>query len=174
MDFKELVKKRYSVRKFEDKKVEKEKIEEVLETARFAPSAHNKQSWRFVVVTEGDMLDKVRNCYEKAQWIKKAPAVIVALANKKEAWIRDDGKNHSDIDAAIIIDHITLTAASKGLGTCWVCDHNPTKCSEVLGLPEHLEPVALIPIGYPKYETAQSKPRKELDEIVSWEGYEEK
>jgi nitroreductase len=169
-EFKELVEKRYSVRKFEDKKVEKEKILEVLDAARFAPSAHNNQPWHFVVITEKEMLEKMQTVYE-TQWFKGAPAVIVALADHKKSWVRDDGKDHSDIDLGITVDHLTLAATANGLGTCWVCAFNAKKCTEVLELPENIEPVALIPIGYPKYPTAKNKIREDLETMVSWEEY---
>lgn len=168
--FKELVEKRYSVRKFEDRKVEKEKILEVLDAARFAPSAHNNQPWHFVVITEKEMLEKMQTVYE-TQWFKGAPAVIVALADHKKSWVRDDGKDHSDIDLGITVDHLTLAATANGLGTCWVCAFNAKKCIEVLELPENIEPVALIPIGYPKYPTAKNKIREDLETMVSWEEY---
>jgi len=170
---KDLIEKRYSVRKFEDKKVEKKKILEVLDAARFAPSAHNNQPWHFVVITEEGILKKIQNVY-KAQWFKLTPAIIVALADHNKSWTRDDGKDHSDVDLGITVDHLTLAATANGLGTCWVCDFDTEKCREILELPENVEPVTLIPIGYPKYPEAKNKIRKDLDTMVSWEGYEEK
>jgi|SRR6056297_1858319 len=172
-ELKELVEKRYSVRKFEDKKVEKEKILEVLDAARFAPSAHNNQPWHFVVLTEENILTKVQNVY-KAQWLKSTPAVIVALADHNKSWTRDDGKDHSDVDLGIVVDHLTLAATANGLGTCWVCDFDTKGCKDALSLPENMEPVALIPIGYPKYPEAKNKSREDLEKMVSWEGYEQK
>jgi nitroreductase len=170
MNFKDLVEQRYSVRKYEAKRVEKEKIIEVLDIARMAPSAHNNQPWYFVVLTEDEMLKKIHMAYEP-QWFKEAPAVIVALADHEKSWTREDGKNHSDVDLGIIVDHLTLAATEKGLGTCWICAFDAQKCREVLEIPDHMEPVALIPIGYPKFATAKQKIRKTLDEIVSWEGF---
>lgn len=172
-EFKELVKTRYSVRKFEDKKVEREKLIEVLEASKFAPSAHNYQPWHFVVLTEKDMLEKIQTVYEP-QWFKAAPAVIVALVDHDKSWTRDDGKDHSDVDMGIVVDHLTLAATANDLGTCWVCAFDAEKCKEVLELPDNMEPVTLIPIGYPKYPTAKNKSREDLDSMVSWEGYLEK
>jgi len=169
-DFKDLAEKRYSVRKYEDKKVSKEKILEVLDAARFAPSAHNNQPWHFLILTEEFMLEKVQTTFEP-QWFKEAPAVIVALADHEKSWVRDDGKDHSDVDLGIIVDHLTLAATANDLGTCWVCAFDAKKCKELLELPENMEPVALVPIGYPKYPTAKNKIREELETMISWEEY---
>lgn len=167
MNFKELVKKRYSVRKYEDKEVKKETLEKILEVVRNAPSAANKQPWHFFVITEDDMKSKVCETY-KLDWMKKAPVIIVACGDHSQSWKRDDGKDHCDIDVSIAIDHLTLAAAEEGLGTCWVCAFDAKQVSEILELPSHLEPIALIPIGYPLDKDVRDKKRKDFEQIVSW------
>jgi nitroreductase len=165
----ELMKQRCSVRKFEDRPVEKEKLLQVLDSARVAPSACNNQPWHFVVVQDDELRKKI-----SGRWGEAAPAIIVICGNHDESWHRGDGKDHCDIDAAIAIDHMSLMAAELGLGTCWVCSFDAAGCHKTLGLPENLEAIALLPIGYP---IAVSDPnrhdddRKTLDEIVSWDGY---
>jgi len=167
MSFLELTKKRYSVRKFKDQPVEREKLLQVLEAARNAPSACNLQPWHFIVVTEEKMKNEVAATYPR-DWFKKAPVVIVACGDHAVSWKRADGKDHCDVDLAIAIEHLTLAAAELGLGTCWVCAFDAKRCHEVLALPDNLEVIALIPLGYPDGETIPEKKRKSLEEIVIW------
>ncbi|MCL6590851.1 MAG: nitroreductase family protein [Firmicutes bacterium] len=170
MSFLEIAKKRYSVRKYQKKAVEPEKLQQVLEAGRIAPSAVNYQPWVFVVAQTGEARKKIAATYPR-EWLAEAPVIIVICGDHSQAWKRRDGKDHCDIDAAIAIDHMTLAAASLGLGTCWVCAFDAALCHQALGLPSHLEPIALLPLGYPadapdpaRYETK----RKKLDEIVRW------
>ena len=170
MNFSQLIKKRYSVRKFENKPVEDEKILQVLEAGRMAPSAVNFQPWHFIVFREKEGLEKMTKIYNRG-WIKKAPVIILACADHSQSWKRgSDGKDSADIDVAIAVDHITLQAAELDLGTCWVCNFNAQHCAEILKLPHHIEPVVLIPLGYPA-DDAKEKQRKSLDDIVHWEKY---
>lgn len=103
-------------------------------------------------------------------WIREAPAFIVVCGHHDESWHRAfDGKDHADIDVAIATEHICLTATTLGLGTCWVCNFDPAQLSADLHLPEGVEPVAIIPIGYPAYdEKAPARKRKDLDDILQW------
>jgi nitroreductase len=165
----QLMKRRCSVRKYEDRPVEEEKLRYVLEAARVAPSACNYQPWRFVVLQDKTQIARIA-----PDWVieSKAPMLIVACGNHRQAWRRRDGKDHCDIDVAIAVDHMTLAAAEVGLGTCWICSFDAFRCASLLELPEQLEPVVLLPLGYP----AESKDpdrhdieRKPLDEIVARE-----
>ncbi|MDW7674163.1 MAG: nitroreductase family protein [Bacillota bacterium] len=173
MSFLELAKRRYSVRKFKSKGVEEEKLKQVLEAGRLAPSAVNFQPVQFVVLQEEEIRQQVASTYSR-DWLMGAPVIIVVCGDHQTAWRRRDGKDHCDIDAAIAIDHMTLAAADLGLGTCWVCAFDSMSCSKVLGLPSNLEVIALIPLGYPADEVdinCHEKMRKKLDEIVHWNGY---
>ena len=119
MDFLELTKKRYSVRSYTSQEVEKEKLDYILECARYAPSAVNKQPWQFIVVQSELQKQKLQKVYP-AKWFVEAPLYIIVCANDSVAWTRQyDNKNHADIDAAITTEHICLAAAEQGLGTCW-------------------------------------------------------
>jgi len=168
MSFLDLAKERYSVRNFKEQEVEKEKILQVLEAARVAPSAVNYQPWHFIVITDQQLRSKVAETYPRP-WFQSAPVVIVACGDHSQSWKRKDGKDHYDIDVAIAVDHMTLAAADLGLGTCWVCAFDAQKCHEILGLPDHLEVVALLPMGYPKEDSKPEKKRKSIEDIVSWE-----
>ena len=165
MNFLDLIKARFSVRKFESKEIEQEKLDYIMECVRLAPSAVNLQPWRFRLVRDAETLAALQKCY-KRDWLSTAPCVIVACANHEESWHRRaDGKDHADIDVAIAVEHLCLAATEQGLGTCWVCNFDAAGCKEALHLPENMEPVVLVPIGYFEAEVPEKK-RKELDEIL--------
>ncbi|MFA9389761.1 MAG: nitroreductase family protein [Prolixibacteraceae bacterium] len=166
MDFIQLVNERYSVRKYANQAVEPEKLEIVLESARKAPSAVNFQPYKLFVVQSPEKLEAVKSCYHRA-WIQNAPILIVVVGLHQMAWKRGvDGKDHTDIDAAILIDHIMLQATELGLGTCWVCNYDVAKLRDTLELKETEESIAIIPLGYPDSKEVPVKKRKGLDELV--------
>jgi nitroreductase len=171
MKFSALITQRYSARKYKDQPVEKEKLLHVLEAGRLAPSAVNFQPWQFLVITKPENLDRIVEVYPR-DWIKKAPAIILAFADHSQSWKRNsDGKDFADVDIAIAVDHMTLQAAELGLGTCWVCNFDAVKCARILNLPSHIEPLVMLPLGYPD-DSALAKKRKKLEEIVYWETFE--
>lgn len=166
MNFLDLVKKRYSVRAYSPRTIESEKMDYIMECVRLAPSAVNFQPWHFSIVADPEKLTALKSTYAR-EWIQTAPCIIVACADHQEAWHRKmDGKDHADVDIAIAVEHLCLAAAEQGLGTCWVCNFDASRCKEVMSLPENWEPVALIPIGYPTEESVPEKRRKTLDEII--------
>ncbi|MDS1029144.1 nitroreductase family protein [Bacillota bacterium LX-D] len=173
MSFLDIAKKRQSVRSFENRPVEKEKLLQVLEAARVAPSAVNYQPWHFIVLQDEEMKKKVANSYAK-DWLQKAPIIIVACGDHSKSWHRADGKDHLDIDLAIAVEHMVLAAVDLGLGSCWVCAFDAKKCSKVLDLPAEFEPIALLPLGYPAGEPADpnrhASRRKPLDDFIHWDG----
>ncbi len=168
MEVLQLMKKRCSVRKFEDRPIENEKLFYVLEAARVAPSACNYQPWRFIVIRDKDLMKRIA-----PKWVTDAntPAVIVACGDHRRAWRRRDGKDHCDVDIAIAVDHMTLAAAEAGLGTCWICSFDAYQCTIALDLPDQVEPMVLLPIGYPaesKDANRHGRERKPIGDIVSW------
>lgn len=167
MEFFELIQKRYSVRAYQTKPVEEEKLQKILEAANLAPTAANRQPVKIIVIhTRGREAD-LKRIYHR-EWFSQAPLVIGICAVNSEAWSRMDGKNYADVDATIVMDHLILAAADSGLGTCWVAAFNPDAAREILGLPDDVEPVAFTPLGYPADEW-KSKKRKSLGEIVRYE-----
>lgn len=173
MDFKELAQRRYSVRSYQSTPVEKEKLVAVVEAALIAPSAVNFQPWKFVVVTDPALLNQLYDCYHR-DWFRSAPSCIVAIGDHDKGWRRPtDDKDYTDIDVAIAIDHLMLAATEAGLGTCWICHFNADKCAEIFNLPSNLEPMAMIPIGYPIEGAIPVKKRKSMDEQVSWNSFNE-
>ncbi len=173
MSFLKLAKLRYSVRSYKKKPVEREKLLQVLESGRIAPSAANRQPRHFIIVQDEEIRKDIATTYHKP-WILQAPVIIVICGDHSKSWRRPDGKDHLDIDAAIAIDHMTLAAADLGLGTCWICMFNAMLCHEILKLPSHIETVALLPLGYPADEadiTRHGVERKKLEEIIHWDKF---
>ena len=164
MDFLELVKSRYSCRSYQPQSVEQEKLEYVMECVRLAPSACNKQPWRFRIVSSEEGRKGLCECYER-EWFRSAPLYIVASVLHDEEWVRGDGKQHGDIDVAIAVEHLCLAAAEQGLGTCWVCNFDVERCKRVLSLAANEEPTVLIPIGYPA-DKPKEKQRKDIKLVV--------
>lgn len=168
-EFMQLVNNRYSCRKYADTPLDRNDIEEVLNAARLAPSACNKQPWKFAVITTPEKRAIIHECYSR-EWIKNIPVFIIALGHHSTAWHRpDDNKDHTDVDLSIAIEHICLAAAAKGLGTCWICNFDVEKFSKSFDFGDGYEPIAIIPIGLPESQDIPKKTRKELDEIVIWE-----
>lgn len=173
MDFLSLAKRRFSVRKYTDKPIPRDVLERVLEAGRMAPSAVNFQPWKFVVIDEPGMLEKVFATY-KRDWIRSAPVVIVVCGDHTRSWHRADGKDHADIDIAITVDHMTLAAVEEGLGTCWVCNFNSMDLAKVLNLPKGTEAAVMLPLGYPAEEgdpDRHTEKRKPLEEITVYNGF---
>ena len=120
MTFRDLAEARFSLRNYDSRPVEQEKIDCLLECVRLAPSAVNFQPCVFYVVTDQVLLAQLQDCYNR-DWFKTAPMCIVACGNHPQAWHRKlDGKDHTDIDVAIAVDHLTLAAVDMGLGSCWI------------------------------------------------------
>jgi len=170
MDFMELAKRRCSVRAYEDRKVEPEKLERILEAARIAPTAKNLQPVKLLAVQSGEGLEKVG----KAANIYSAPLAIIVCADHQRAWTRPfDSKRSTFIDASILTDHMMLEATELGLGSVWICFFKPDLLREEFSLPEHLEPVNILAVGYasgaPASPDRHDKARVPMDELVSYE-----
>lgn len=169
MDFRELVASRYSVRAYRPDPVPDALLGQVLEAARVAPSACNRQSFRVVVIrTQGREAELLR-VYPKP-WFVEAPYVLAVCAVSAEAWVRSryDGWSAAETDATIATDHMLLAAAALGLGTCWIAAFDPGAAREVLGLPDGVVPIAFTPLGWPA-DAAGAKERKPIGELVRYE-----
>lgn len=141
----DIAKKRSSVRSYADTAVEKEKLESILEAAHVAPTAANMQPVKLFVVQNKEKLAGI----EKAANIYDAPVAIVVCADKTKAWTRPfDGKITTDIDASILTDHMMLEATAQGLGSVWICFFKADILKKELALPDNLEPINILAIGY--------------------------
>lgn len=166
MNFHHLIKERLSVRKFKPQKVSDVLIKQVVEAGIIAPSAVNYQPWIIVIISDERVLSDIHAAYPR-EWFNKTKQIIAVCGDHNQSWKRKhDHKDHCDIDVAIAVDHMTLMATELGLGTCWVCNFDPEMVSKALRLPQNIEPVALLPIGYPDVETNGIKNRKSYNDIV--------
>ena len=170
MDVMEAIKKRYSVRSYQDRAVETEKLESILETARLAPSANNKQEWRFIVVRDKDIRQRLMQAAKDQAFVGQAPVVIAACA-KTDNHIMTCGQMCYPIDMAIAIEHMALKATEEGLGTCWIGAFYEDKVKEILGIPQDIRIVALLALGYPVKIRPTPKDRLRFKEIVMYEGW---
>lgn len=165
MEFDEVINKRYSVRGYLDKEVEKEKLEYVLKAATIAPTGVNYQPFKVYVIDARKNKEALSEIYP-AKWFTQAPYVLCVVAETDKAWVRKwDEKNISDIDATIVMDHIILAATSVGLGTCYIAAFNPDKTRDFLNLNDTEEPVLFTPLGYGDAEPRET-PRKDIDEFT--------
>lgn len=167
MNLLELAKNRYSVRKYQEKEVEQEKLDYILDVARLAPSAVNHQPWSFLVLKSEEAKQDIRACYDR-EWFQTAPLYIVVCGNHHESWKRPcDNKDHCDIDVAIATEHIALAVEEQGLSTCWVCNFDAQLCHKLMQLPEGIEPMVILPLGYAEEgATRPEKKRKTTEEVV--------
>ncbi|MCX6561635.1 MAG: nitroreductase family protein [Candidatus Aminicenantes bacterium] len=164
MEFKELIQARYSVRAYKTDPVGEDKLARILEAARLAPTAANRQPFRILVIpTAGRQLELAR-IYPRP-WFVQAPLLIAGCGVPAENWVRRDGRNYNDVDVTIAMDHLILAAANEGLGTCWVAAFDPDAAREVLKLEPGLEPVAFTPLGYAA-DAPRPKQRKALGELI--------
>lgn len=165
MEVFEAIKNRYSCRSYKKKAVPEEKLKKVLEAARLAPSAHNAQEWKFVVVKGQEKRKKIAEAALGQSFIAAAPVVIVAVGLDPEHLMASEVPAYA-VDVAIALDHMTLVAVEEGLGTCWIGAFNQEKVKEILDIPEEYKVVALLPLGFPA-DKPGAKIRKNLEEIVS-------
>ena len=170
MDFINIAKQRQSVRSYKEQKVEPEKLKQILEAAHVAPTAANRQPVHLIAVQSEEGLAKL----SKAAGIYNAPLAIIVCADHNKAWVRPfDKKQTGDIDASILTDHMMLQATELGLGTVWVCYFKPEVLREEFHLPDNLEPVNILVIGYSDDEPADTNrfdaQRIPMSQLVSCE-----
>ena len=176
MNFLELVKLRQSNRAYEDKPVEKEKIEQCLEAARLSPSSNNTQGWTFVVIDDTELKNRVAKTGFRmgGAFVKQAP-VIIALVAEKSLLITRLGSairkiDLTSLDIGIAATHICLQAAEAGLGTCMIESFDEKPVKSLLHIPDNRRVALLITLGYPA-DKQREKRRKTFDEVVRWNKY---
>lgn len=164
MHFNELCQRRYSVRAYSQMKVEQEKLDAVFDAALAAPTAVNKQPFRFIVLPTRGNEPGLQRVYKRS-WLLQAPWVVCACAVPAEAWSRMDGRNYADVDTVIAMDHLILAATEQGLGTCWIAAFDPDAVRDVFELENAWTPIALTPLGYAA-DQRKNKIRKSIHERV--------
>lgn len=164
LDFNDLIEQRYSVRSYKSDAVEPEKLQKILEAGRLAPTAANRQAIRILVIKTEKRREELKSIYER-DWFTQAPLIIGVCSIPGETWVRKDNKNYSDVDAAIVMDHMILMATALGLGTCWIAAFDAPAAKRMLKLEDGLEPVVLSPVGYAR-DHLGNKTRKPLNDLV--------
>ena len=169
MEFKDVIRNRYSCRKYSEKEVEAEKLAAILEAGRLAPTAKNLQEQRIYVIKSEEALAKIDSV---TPCRFGAPIVIAVAFDKDNVYTYPGGmKSSGDEDAAIVATHMILAAADEGLGSCWLNRFDPQQTAELLGLPENEELVMLMDVGYAVEEAAPSPmhvSRKDISETVRY------
>jgi nitroreductase len=167
VDVMETIKRRCSVRSYRDQPVEEEKLKAILEAARLAPSASNRQEWRFVVVGDKDVRQQLMKAARGQAFVGEAPVVIACCA-VTDNHTMTCGQLCYSIDVAIAIEHMVLKATEEGLGTCWIGAFYEHQVKEILGIPNHIRVVELLTLGYPAKPCLKQKDRLSLDEIMMY------
>lgn len=175
MDFLELARdKRFSVRKFQEKLVEEEKLLKVLEAGRVSPTATNAQPQRIIVVKTEEGLEKIK---KSTKYHFNAPIILIIAYDQEESFKNPYSKeDYGVVDGSIVITQMMLEAASQGLGTTFVGHYDPQVIKEEFSLPENIRPMALLPIGYPEEGLKPAKAhwtRKDISETVFFEKYKD-
>jgi len=169
MEFSELCLHRYSVRSYKPNPINENELQTVLEAARLAPTAANRQPFQLIVIHTEGKKDQLQRIYDR-DWFTQAPIIICAVGLPDVGWKRGDNVSYTYVDVAIAMDHLILAAAELNLGTCWIAAFNPDEARKVLGLPPEAEPIVFTPLGYPA-DQPKTKVRKPLDEIIRYENW---
>jgi nitroreductase len=170
MDFTKVICDRESIRSYDPTRpLEKAVLERILDAGRVAPSAANRQPWRFLLVSSREVLTQIRKCYLKP-WFQDAPHVLIVTGRTGEAWSRRDAWNSIETDLTIAMDHMILAAENEGVGTCWIAAFDPTILRAALSLSAEERVYAITPLGYPRPGFAKKgqKQRRPLSEIVKY------
>ena len=162
------IKMRKSIRTFLDKPVENEKLIQILDAARLAPSAFNRQRWRFLIVRDIQTRAELIKRAKIPPFVGKAPIIIVACAKTDSCMMRY-GQPCYPIDVAIALDHITLAAVEFGLGSCWISSFDENKVKQILKIPEEIRIIALMLLGYSSDPSIVDKQRLPIDQIVKYD-----
>ena len=170
MDVMTAIRERRSIRAYQERDVEKDKLERILEAGRLAPSARNFQEWKFVVVRDPELRRALAEAADAQRFVGEAPVVIVACATETH-YTMPCGLPSYQIDVAIALTHMTLQATAEGLGACWIGAFKTDEVKRLLGIPEEVGVVELLPLGYPMHHPPP-KSRKALSEIVSYNRWE--
>jgi len=177
----DLLKYRRSVRDFLDRPVEREKIMMCLEAARLAPSESNSQPWKFIVVDDRQLKNKLCDVafggiYSMNSFCRMAPVIIVVISEKSKFLARIGGilrgTKYYLIDIGIACEHLVLEAEDLGLGTCWIGWFNERAVKSILNIPQHKKIDVLIALGY--YDREKLGPehaREPIDKIASFNSY---
>ena len=166
MTLMETIRKRYSCRAYQEKAIEQDKLDSILEAARLAPSARNMQDWRFVIVTDNSIKRRVAECTNQPKAFEKAGVIIAACSNSDH--VMRCGQAIAPIDVAIALEHICLQATELGLGTCWIGSFDTEKVRRILDIPDEIIIIELMTVGYPTDSKPEPK-RESIENIACYD-----
>ena len=178
MEFMDVIRARKSTRSYMDKVVEEEKLKQLLEAARLAPSWANRQCWKYIIVNDKEKIKKLAAGIINS-WMKNVKIVIVACADPKKSGSKN-GMDYYLVDVAISMEHLVLAATNLGLGTCWIGGFDEAKVKKILNIPEKIRVVAMTPVGYPSGNGMRNKisrkiiradTRKPLEEMINYNNW---
>lgn len=153
---------RRSIRTYKKELIPKDKLEKLLESARLAPSAANRQNWKFIVVENEQIKNQLVSACNNQSFVGAASHVIAGIGDPAQKW--------HQVDLAIALEHIVLEAVELGFGTCWIGAFNEEDVKKILKIPQDRKVVALLTVGVPA-ESPAARPRKALEEIISYNEY---
>jgi nitroreductase len=168
LEYTDLVRKRRSIRRYKSDPVPEQHLKSILEAARLAPSWGNHQCWRYIIVTEQDIKQRLAEAGE--EWVSEAPVIIVVCADPKASGHKP-GMDYFMLDVGISFEHLILAATNLGLGTCWIGGFDEKIAREALGVPDGIRVVAYTAIGYPDIKKGEVFARKPLRDICFYERY---
>jgi nitroreductase len=171
MNVMDAIRMRRSIRAYQDRSVEEEKLLKVLEAGRLAPSARNLQDWKFVVVRDREKRQRLSAAAMGQPSVAQAPVVIAACGTETE-YIMPCGQYTYPIDVSIAVDQMSLAALDLGLGTCWIGAFQEDQVKKILGVPEKIRVVIMLTLGYPA-ESPSARPRRKLEDIVSYDSWQD-
>jgi len=171
MEFEDVIKTRRSIRRYKKKAIPEDILKKILEGARIAPSGNNRQPWYFIVVKDEDKKKKIANYSYNQTFIADADCVIVCCGKRYPNPYEPLGDNCYIVDVTIAIDHLILTARNYGIGSCWIGAFHPEPIKKLLEIPQDIDVLMIVPLGYPEYGFSDSAFRKDLREIVYKEGF---
>jgi len=165
----EVIRKRYSCRSYQERPIEREKLDSLFEAARLAPSAKNTQDWRFVVVTDKETKHRVAQTTNRPEVFEKAGIIIAACSNSDD--VMRCGQAIGPIDIAIALEHIALQATELGLATCWIGSFYTEKVRKILSIPDDIAIIELMTVGYPA-DSPKQPSREPIEKIVCYEKWQ--
>jgi nitroreductase len=157
---------RYSCRAYQDKPIEQDKLDRIIEAARLAPSARNMQEWRFVFVRDAELRKQMQVAANNQPFVSQAAVVIAACAEND--YVMRCGQHCGPIDVAIALEHIALQAIAEGLGSCWIGSFYPDQVRQILGIPENVAVIELMTLGYPT-DRMRPKTREPVGKIACYD-----
>ena len=163
----EAIKTRRSIRAYKDQDIEAQKLQKVLEAGRLAPSASNRQDWKFVVVQDKQTRKALASACHNQTFVGQAPVVIAACSTNPKR-VMASGQPTAAVDLAIAVDHMSLAAVELGLGTCWIGAFDAPAVAKILGVPDDAVVIHIFPLGYPA-ESPPAHKGKPASEVICWE-----